>query len=312
MRFIFIIAFLFLQLVSFSQTSPGKELWTVSIDYSGKFAATGGDDQIIRLYQYEHLKLLKAYWIGSTIRKLEWQPNGQLLAVATGDKKMHIRNMITGDSIPLAGSEYGGRGLSWSYNGKFLAVTDNHLIKIWSENGKLVRTISQEDKKSYFDIDWHPTKNILLVSGDDIRLYDISGKKIKVLKHREEKTGVLTVEWHPSGRFFVSGDYGHEEEGIPTLLQYWTQDGKLFKTIKESKAEYRDMKWNADGTFLATASDRLRIWNKEGELVYIGESDNKNLWAIAWNNFEKELVTISFSGVLAKWNYKAKLLQRFE
>ncbi|MFZ6023394.1 MAG: hypothetical protein ACOYVG_02950 [Bacteroidota bacterium] len=91
-------------------------------------------------------------------------------------------------------------------------------------------------------------------------------KKIVTLKHREEPTGILSVEWHPSGNFFVSGDYGHDGEAVHSLLQYWTPEGKLFKTSKGSKMEYRDLQWNQDGTLLATASDKLRIWTKEGEL----------------------------------------------
>ncbi|WP_353550290.1 hypothetical protein [Sediminibacterium sp. KACHI17] len=292
--------------------SPGKGLWTVVIDPSGRFIVTGGDDQTIRLYQYKDLKLLKTFPVQSMIRKMEWQPNGQLLAVATHDRNMHLRNMVTGDSIPLSGAEFGGRGISWSYNGRFLAATDNHLIKIWNERGQLIRTIPKEDNNSYFDLDWHPSKNLLLLSGDDIRLYEMSGKKLAVLKHREEATGVLTVEWHPNGLFFVSGDYGHEEEGMPTLLQFWTAEGKLFKTLKKSKTEYRDMKWNHDGSWLATASDRLRVWDREGNILYTGGDGKHNLWGVAWNAFEKEWITVSFDGTLDKWSAKAVLLKHIE
>ncbi|MEB3059425.1 hypothetical protein, partial [Parvimonas sp. D9] len=91
----------------------------------------------------------------------------------------------------------------WSYNGRFLAATDNHLIKICNEKGALNTTIPKEDNTSYLDIDWHPSKNVLLVSGDDIRMYDMIGKKLAVLKNLEETTGVLAVEWHPNGLFFV-------------------------------------------------------------------------------------------------------------
>ena len=309
-RITFLICFLWISLSVMA--SPGKGLWTVAIDHSGRFVATGGDDQMIRLYQYKDLKLIKTFPIHSMIRRMEWQPYGQLLAVATSDRKMHLRNVATGDSIPLFGAAYGGRGISWSYNGKFLAATDNHLIKIWNEKGQLIRTIPKEDNNSYLDIDWHPSKNLLLVSGDDIRLYDMSGKKLAVLKHREEATGVLAVEWHPNGLFFTSGDYGHEDEGVPTLLQFWTTEGKLFKTIKKSKMEYRDMKWNHDGSLLATASDRLRIWDREGNLLYTGGDGKNNLWGVAWNQFEKEWITVSFDGTFDKWTSKAVNLQHFE
>lgn len=307
-----IILFSWMMLCSLTEPSPGKGLWTVTVDPSGRYAVTGGDDRVIRLYQTKDMKLLKTFPIRSMIRRLAWQPFGQLLAVATNDKHMHLRNMVTGDSIPLQSAEFGGRGITWSYNGKFLAVTDNHLIKIFSKKGQLIRVISKENQTSYFDIDWHPSQNLLLVSGDDIRLYEMSGKKIATLKHREEQTGVLSVEWHPSGNFFVSGDYGHDGEGIPSLLQYWTLEGKLFKTIKGSKMEYRDLQWNQDGSLLSTASDKLRIWTKDGEMKYEGGDGKENLWGVSWNEYSKELVTVDFTGILEKWNSKAVSLQRFE
>lgn len=311
MKYLIMVLSIFLN-GSFNQPSPGKGLWTVTVDPTGRFAVTGGDDKVLRFYQTKDMKLLKVFPLSSMIRRLAWQPDGQLLAVATHDQKIHLRNMVTGDSIPLQGIEYGARGITWSYNGKFLAATDNHLIKIFNEQGRWIRTIAKDDNTSYFDIDWHPSKNLLLVSGDDIRLYEMSGKKMAVLKHREEHTGVLAVEWHPSGQFFVSGDYGHENEGIPTLLQYWTPEGKLFKTIKGSKMEYRDLQWNRDGTLLATASDKLRIWSKDGELRYEGGDGKENLWGVSWNEYAKELITVYYDGILEKWNSKAVSLQRFK
>ncbi len=190
MRYLLILI-IYGMLTSFTDLTPGKGLWTVEVDPSGRLVVTGGDDMLIRLYQIKDMNLLKTFPLRSMIRRLVWQPNGQLLAVATHDKQIHLRNMVTGDSIPLPGIEFGGRGITWSYNGRFLAVTDNHLIKIYSEKGQLIRTIAKENNTSYFDIDWHPSKNLLLVSGDDIRLYEMSGKKIAVRKHREEPTDIL-------------------------------------------------------------------------------------------------------------------------
>ncbi|MFZ6023393.1 MAG: WD40 repeat domain-containing protein [Bacteroidota bacterium] len=153
-----IILFSWMMLGSFKTPSPGKGLWTVTIDTSGRYAVTGGDDRMIRLYQTKDMKLMKTFPVVSMIRRLAWQPYGHLLAVATNDKHMHLRNMVTGDSIPLQGAEFGGRGITWSYNGKFLAATDNYLIKIFNEKGQWIRTIPKVDNNTYLDIDWHPSK----------------------------------------------------------------------------------------------------------------------------------------------------------
>ena len=74
---------------------------------------------------------------------------------------------------------------------------------------------------------------------------------------REQYTGILTVKWHPSGKFFASGDYGHEKEGKPTLLQYWKEDGTKHKEMNGHHEEIRNLRWSADGKYVATAADAI-------------------------------------------------------
>ena len=92
---------------------------------------------------------------------------------------------------------------------------------------------------------------------------------------------MLCVSWHPSGEFFVTADYGDFEYNYTPLLQYQNKDGNRLKDIRRSKAEYRNIKWSKDGAFLATASDALRIWDKQGKLIK--EIDFKeNLCGLTW------------------------------
>src|SRR5688572_7202693 len=112
----------------------------------------------------------------------------------------------------------------------------------------------------------------MVTSSDEIILFDTAGNQLKLINHRKEQTGILTVRWHPSGEFFASGDYGHENEGKPTLLQFWKADGTLIKTIKGHHSELRNIRWNNEGTLLATASDVLRIYNNHGALVSTGKN----------------------------------------
>ena len=78
---------------------------------------------------------------------------------------------------------------------------------------------------------------------------------------------MLCVEWHPSGELFVTGDYGDYDNNYPPLLQFWTSEGKKIKTIEKSKAEFRNLKWSKDGTLLATASENIRLWDRNWNLI---------------------------------------------
>ncbi|MBK7633039.1 MAG: hypothetical protein IPJ13_01265 [Saprospiraceae bacterium] len=53
---------------------------------------------------------------------------------------------------------------------------------------------------------------------------------------------LLSVAWHKSGDFFVTGDYGDDKDR--SLLQYWDEQGKILKSIDISKGEFRNLSWN--------------------------------------------------------------------
>jgi len=189
-------------------------------------------------------------------------------------------------------------------------------IRIWNLKGELLKYVQKRnpdgsfDSKSFFSVDWHPSKPIILTGGDEIRMHDTSGNELKRIPHRKEYTALLTVDWHPSGTFFATADYGHEKEGIPTLLQLWKEDGGLIKTIKDSHAEYRNIRWNKDGSLLATASDLLRIHDADGRLLYSSQLADELLWGLAWNSTGSLLVTTSNRNHVHIWNNKAELVKK--
>src|SRR6185503_19063986 len=251
------------------------------------------------------------------IRAVNWHPKENLLAISSRNG-IWIVDPETGKEIQLEGNHNGSRTIAWNYNGEMLAAAAGYgIIWIWNKEGKLLRKIQKTDesgapdKKDFLGLDWHPSKNILTTVGDEIRIFDTSGKQLNVFKHRQQRAGLLTVKWHPSGEFFVTGDYGHPNEGIPTLLQFWQPDGKLIKEWKESKMEFRNIRWNKQGTYLATASDALRVWTKDGQLLHTGKQEgNAVLWGVDWISDSKKIVTVSFdSGNIQLWDDKAKLLK---
>jgi len=295
-----------------SSISKGETLlWTADWSADDKRIAVGGDDSLLKIYDTKNLKLLKAYQLKSMIRQVRWHPTNNILAIATNEDEVCILNTETEKFIKLNGITNGAREIDWNFNGQILATSDNNgLVKIWDSTGNLLRTIKKEDNNSYFSISWHPSKNIIAVSGDDIRIMDTLGVTLKVIKHRKESTGILTICWHPSGDFFASGDYGHEKEGVKSIIQFWKPDGTLTKTLYGSKAEYRNIRWNKSGTLLASASDALRIWNANGKLLFTGKSKDL-LWGLDWNSKSEKIITSSITGKNKIWNANAKLITDF-
>ena len=191
--------------------SRAPVLWTVDWSPDGKFIAIGGDDKRLRIYAATGFKLLNTYILPAAIQCIDWNPKGELLAIALDDSPTQLFNIKTAQFRKLEGLP-GSRALAWNYNGELLAVGDYEgILQIRDKKGKLLKIIKKDNSKTYLSVDWHPKKNIILTGSDRIRLFDTSGNILQNIKHRTAETIILTVNWHPDGTFFSTGDYGHEE-----------------------------------------------------------------------------------------------------
>ena len=62
---------------------------------------------------------------------------------------------------------------------------------------------------------------------------------------------------------------------------------------------------------MATASEALRIWSKEGELIISRESDDL-LWRVDWSDDGQGIVTSSESGKIIIWDKNANIIQELD
>ena len=295
------------------QTEPASILWTTDWSLNGKYIAVGGDLDTLHIYAAKDLKRYKSYPIQRTTTRVKWHPTKNILAISTqvsGDKA-RILNLDTDQTIILEGiSPDGARGLDWNYSGEYLAVGDNDgKTSIFDASGKFIRSIQQDNTKSITSMDWHPSQNILVTVGDKIRMYDLNGNLLKSIQHRPEDVLLLSVSWHNSGDFFVTGDYGDTQNNYKPLLQFWSNKGDLLKSIEKSIGEYRNLSWNAQGTRLASASDALRIWDKNGTLLHEGKSEDY-LWGVSWNKSGNRIITSSLTQHIVLWDGKAREQKR--
>ena len=283
--------------------------WAIQFSPDDKYYAFGGDDSILQIYTTANHKLLKWYKTNG-IKNLSWHPYGNLLAIAN-PRSVQLLNMENGKLTTIPNLLTGGRSIGWNYNGELLALADGRgVVQIMNKEGLLLRSLKKHNNHSYLAMDWHPSKNIIVTASDEIILFDTSGKQLKLINHRQETTGLLAVKWHPSGDFFVSGDYGHEKEGKPTLLQFWKPNGTLIKSMMGHHSEIRNVSWNRDGTLLATVSDALRIYTRDGVLVNTGKPPGYNLWGISWAGNGKFIITASFDGDIDLWTNNARLAKK--
>ena len=301
---------------TFAKNTITKEiLWTTDWSPNGKYIAIGGNVGALNIYTKGNLNLYKSFPVKNTITRVKWHPSMNVIAVTIqmSDEKSFIFNLETNEKIELNGiSSDGARGVDWNYTGEYLAIADNNgQVLIFNTKGELIRKFVNQinSTKSITAIAWHPKKNTLTTVTDKIRFLDLNGNLIKSIKHRPEDAMLLSISWHKSGDFFVTGDYGDEKD--KSLLQYWNEQGELIKSIDISKGEYRNLAWNPKGDRLASASDLLRIWDTNGNLISKGNSKD-NLWGVSWNEKGNRIITSSMEQKILVWNKKAKIIMTRE
>ena len=204
------------------QPSNAKEsdssniLWSVDWSADDKLFAVGG--AWVGIFNAETQQKIRTPALDSikAIAKVNWHPRRNLLAISGGDDGgfTGIYDPATDQKI-LFKTKEGTRGIAWNASGELLATAGNRgELQIWSASGKLLHTTRQEKAKGMTGVAWHPTEDKVVTVGEFIILYDGSGRITKQVRHRPEAKGfclLLCVEWHPSGEFFVVGDYGNHD-----------------------------------------------------------------------------------------------------
>ena len=289
-------------------------LWAAGWHPNANEFAVGGTQDTLRLFSTKESRLLKNIPVEGTITKTKWHPTKNILAVSLqgAKSKTSIFHLDTGKRIELDSiTEFGARAIGWSKNGDFLAVGDYAgMIGIFNVDGDFIKRIST-GQKGIIGLDWHPTKDIVVAVGEKITLYDVKSGTLRHIEDRVKDVLMLCVEWHPSGEYFVTGDYGDNVYNYPPLLQFWSADGIRIKSIEKSKAEYRNLKWSKDGSLLATVSEKIRLWDKNGDLVLEKPAPNL-LWGIDWNSDDSKLVTTDGKGLIHIWDSDLKMIDELK
>ncbi len=233
--------------------------------------------------------------LDAEVKCLQWHPHEALLAIAT-TRGLHWYEASAQTLTAVSTITAGGRAIDWDHTGQRLAFADGKgVVQIVGRDGELIRSIPKHNHHSYVTVDWHPTEDWIVTGSDELILWSGSGAQLAFIRHRPQNTLVLTAQWHPSGTFFTSGDYGHASEGTPTLLQFWAAGGNLMLQRLDHEKEIRNLRWTKDGRYLATASDGIRIWDPHGKLLFHEHSQDV-IWGLSWNPAGTHLITAEFSG----------------
>lgn len=290
-------------------------IWTAAWSLDDKYIAIGGEHGNLKLLDAKSLELIKSFELEDVIvSRIKWHPHEYKLAVITQSNSFtaKIVDLDNDNWIELEGLESSLRGLDWNHNGELLAVSEfEGEVSVFDSKGERVSRFVA-DPKSVTGIDWHPSKNIFAAVGSRIGIFNYSGDSINVFHPRDEEVFLLCVEWHKSGDFFATGDYGQSDDAKNKRIQFWNIEGAKLNEMKSSEVEYRNIRWSPDGKLLASANDALRIWDLNGKQTKHSKPTEDYLWGVDWNSDGSKIITTSANGVIAIWDKNGNLIEQLE
>lgn len=275
-------------------------LWTAAWSPNGQYVASGGNSEVLTIWTSDTWKVAEQHSFPQTITNTAWHPTQPKLAVTlhlTSETSVII-DMENKKKTALPGlSPEGARAAAWSPDGQWLAVGDNEgYLSLYAPEGTLERQV-KVDPKAIIGLSWHPEGLKIATVGSKLGFFNLETEAVQTIAHRDTPVLMLSIAWHPSGDFLALGDYGDYEQKLPPLLQFRKPNGALIKSIKKSRAEYRNLSWSPDGKTLATASDGVRLWSVEGKMLNHTLKD-QYLWGLDWSTNGQQLVVTTAGGGL--------------
>ncbi|MCM2268123.1 MAG: WD40 repeat domain-containing protein [Elusimicrobiales bacterium] len=221
----------------------------------GKFLATGGEDNTIRLWSVPdglEIQTIKAH--EGDVRAVAFDPDGDVFASGSWDKTVKIWRTADCSTIASASRHSGPvNALAFAPDGKLLySGSDDASIKVFSSpKGGLEKTFDPGigDVKALA-----AAPGLLAAGGVQLQFMELpSGKPLK--KHDAYVYGVKALAFSPDGKLLAAGT------GMEKRLEIWCAE-KL-----ELKGSIKDSDWincvtfTPDGRHIVTGGVAVKVWD---------------------------------------------------
>jgi WD40 repeat protein/MinD-like ATPase involved in chromosome partitioning or flagellar assembly len=223
-----------------------------------------------------------------------WSPDGQLIATATVNGQVHIRD-INGKLITMfQGNTDRIVDIAWRPDGQSIAVAsaDATVIIISVDGQVLTALIGHTD--GIFSIEWSPDGQFLATSSADAtaRIWRSDGTLIQVLAgHRD---AIRQVAWSPNGESLATAS----DDGTVLI---WSLEGQMLLQIEHNEPVLTVM-WNNQGTSILTVADKeALVWSTKGQLQARLIGHTQEVISALWNADGTRIVTASFDKTARVW-----------
>lgn len=228
---------------------------------------------------------------------------------------MHPRNVIINyfqiDSGKLfktlkLDKKYYGRVISISPDWKYVAIYARDKIKIFSINGKPIRTLeglSDDVKSVYFSPDGKYIASSSDIGEKPIKLWSVDGRLIRTFEGRFYNYS--NIFFSPCGKYVSSG--------VGKEIKIWNIDGRLISNLKGHSSPVNSVSISRDGKFIASSSkhDKIKLWSLGGKLIRTIKDSEPGIYSASISPDGKYIVSSSSDEerAIKLWSINGRLIK---
>ncbi|KAF7283484.1 WD repeat domain 33 [Rhynchophorus ferrugineus] len=239
---------------------------------------------------------------------IAWTPEGRRLVTGASSGEFTLWNGLTFNfETILQAHDSPVRTMVWSHNDSWM-VTGDHAgyVKYWQSNMNNVKMF-QAHKEALRGISFSPSDTKFVTCSDDgtLRIWDF-------FRYQEERVlrghgaDVKCVHWHPQKGLIISGSKDNQQP-----IKLWDpKSGQSLATLHAHKSTVMDLKWNANGNWLITASrdHLLKLFDLRNlsQEVQTFRGHKKEASSVAWHPVHEGLFASGGSdGAIMFWHVGA-------
>jgi WD40 repeat protein len=273
---------------------PEIEGSSLSFSPDGHMIVTG-QNKTIKLWHQDGKPQLTFPGIHqSSINKITFAPNGQVIASASADgtaKLWHLKGKLL---ATLKGHKKSVTSVSFRPNGKIIATASrDQTVKLWSLKGTLLKTFNTGSNVK--SVNFSPNGEIIAAACSDNKVHlwhldeRLNGTSLPPLIGHE--ASVSDVSFSPDGKMIASAS---EDRNI----RLWHLNGQRLAVLRSHQDSIYRVKFSPSGQTLVSAStdNTIKLWNLNGALLRTLEGNNEKFFDVSFSYDGTALASADIKG----------------